>query len=112
MQFVRRIRKDLPQDTMSDRELAFVNQEDGSTIQRGLALSSTSKHLHGNEGYRFGKSDGVALVIDLARIPQREQDVDELLLTFIATMHRRETPPEASKEHTDCSTKKNPSYCC
>lgn len=22
-------------------------------------------------------------------------------------MHRRETPPEASKEHTDCSTKKN-----
>lgn len=97
MQFVRRIRKDLPQDTMSDRELAFVNQEDGSTIQRGLALSSTSKHLHGNEGYRFGKSDGVALVIDLARIPQGEQDVDELLLNLYC-YDAQEGDPAGSKQ--------------
>jgi hypothetical protein len=56
-------------DRMSKREMAFINQEDGSTIQRALPLGSSSKHLHGNEGFRFGKPDGVRLKIDLARIP-------------------------------------------
>lgn len=40
------------------RQLAHINQEEGSTVQRAHPLSSTSKHLHGNEGYRFGRHDG------------------------------------------------------
>jgi hypothetical protein len=118
---------------MTEREFAFVNQEDGSTMQRGLALSSTSKPLHGNEGYRFGKPDGVNLKVDLARFPAA--DCDRLMLNLysfesqegyeglrtiglpsFAVKNRKTAPPirgesrysaEVMKQHTDKSTTKN-----
>ena len=65
---------------LSDRELAFINQEQGSSVQRGHPLASTPKHLHGNEGHRFGKRDGVILKIDLARISPVADD--QLLLNL------------------------------
>ena len=115
-------------DRMTARELAFVNQEDGSTTQRALALASTAKPLHGNEGYRFGRFNGVLLEIDLAAIPVNE---DQLLLNLYS--FDAQTGPDdqrtlgletynlkgggkrgnlkataaESKEHTDWSTSKN-----
>ncbi|MBC8999049.1 hypothetical protein IAI51_21205 [Pseudomonas sp. N40(2020)] len=119
---------------MSVRELAFVNQEDGSTVQRGLPLGSTPKPLHGNEGYRFGRFDGVLLQVDLARIPMQEDYLLLNLYCFDAQRSTAQNPtlglitynirrkgdgsvvrkgdkPKAtaleSKEHTDASTQKN-----
>jgi hypothetical protein len=118
---------------MSIRELAFVNQEDGSTVQRGLPLGSTPKALHGNEGYRFGRFDGVLLQVDLARIPEHEDFLLLNLYCFDAQRVTAENPTlglitynlrakgggvvrkgakakataEESKAHTDGSTQKN-----
>ena len=118
---------------MSIRELAFVNQEDGSTVQRGLPLGSTPKALHGNEGYRFGRFDGVLLQVDLARISEHEDYLLLNLYCFDAQRITAQNPTlglitynvrakeagivrkgvkakasaEQSKEHTDASTQKN-----
>jgi hypothetical protein len=59
---------------LTPQELAHINQEEGSTVQRAHPLASTSKHLHGNEGYRFGKMSGVILKIDLASVPAGVDD--------------------------------------
>ena len=128
-----RLKYDFPESgqnpQMSVRELAFVNQEDGSTTQRALALGSTSNSLHGNEGYRFGKLNGVIIKIDLARIPENN---DHLLVnlycyeaqegpvntqtlgldtfTFNYKKQVRDKPrfnALQTKQHTDTSTKKN-----
>jgi hypothetical protein len=125
---------------MSAREMAFINQEDGSTIQRALPLGSSSKDLHGNEGYRFGKPDGVRLKIDLARIPregdmtwpssalfnlycydaQRDAEHGTIGLTThdikfksrVATRTGKLVgTAEDSKHHTDTSTTKNRELC-
>jgi hypothetical protein len=118
------------ENRMSDPELAFVNQEDGSTTQRALAMSSTSKSLHGNEGYRFGRRDGVLLKIDLAKIPPHDNDNYLLLNLYSYTAQTGDDGEpatlglttyqlkrgkrgdlrfsgEESKEHTDQSTSKN-----
>jgi hypothetical protein len=110
------------QGKMSIRELAFVNQEDGSTTQRGLALSSTAKGLHGNQGFRFGNHEGVCLKIDLALIAN---ETNNLLLNLHSFDAQKETigletynlkgakrtkhkaTAADSKLHTDGSTSKN-----
>lgn len=116
------------------RQLAHLNQEEGSTVQRAHPLSSTSKHLHGNEGYRFGRRDGVKLKIDLAKIPvgERTRDpasmgvTDQALLNLyswdaqygnpdfqtigVATKKKAgavDTNADDMKAHSDNSTRKN-----
>lgn len=73
---------------MSRREMVFVNQEDGSSVQRGLAITSTTKAIHGNQGFRFGNPDGVNMKIDLALIPLDESN---LLLNLHSFEAQQET---------------------
>ncbi len=67
---------------LTPETMAFVHQEKGSGYQqRGLSLRSTPREVYGNQGESFRSKHGVAIRVDLAKVPSGQ---DKLLNHYSA----------------------------